>query len=374
MDARDQSRPGLTLAEQIQKTEDLNAHYEGLAFDLDDGDKGNFLSGWQCENPFNTDLFSAVKERAKSINYGRYTYFDDDTELPELIKTLHHRLDGVRPEHVFCGSGSTSLLFGFATYLQKKGIRQIYFIPPMYFTLHLAFDRLGIRTIPISDRQPFEHEFAMRLPDEMKSVLMVLDPVWYTGTPISSDVMDEIVSWQKRTSSLVFVDGSLQYLPWQPKVNEHSARLDSKLTFRLVCPSKQLSAHGYRFSYVLVPASEKQEFAWVYTNIFGPTNADSIAFAHEAILALADGRIPKQSMALASSRYNALRKLGAIESDLRPSCGYFVFQKVNVVLPEDYITVDGKYFDQPRYKNHIKINLLSPSIELLMARSSATGG
>jgi histidinol-phosphate/aromatic aminotransferase/cobyric acid decarboxylase-like protein len=373
MDAGDQSGSGLALAEQIQKTEDLNAYYEGLAFDLDDGDKGNFLSGWQCENPFNASLFGAVKERAKSINYGKYTYFDDDTELPDLIKNLHHRLDGVRPEHVFCGSGSTSLLFGFATFLQKKGIREVYFIPPMYFTLHLAFDRVGIRTIPVSDRQPFEPEFAMRLPDETKSVLMVLDPVWYTGTPISSAVMDEIVRWQKRTSSLVFVDGSLQYLPWQLEVNEHSARLDTKLTFRLVCPSKQLSAHGYRFSYVLVPASEKQEFAWVYTNIFGPANADSIAFAHEAILALADGRIPQQSMALVSKRYNALRKLGIIASELCPSCGYFVFQKVNVRLPERYITVDGKYFDQPRYKDHIKINLLSPSIELLLAKASVTG-
>jgi histidinol-phosphate/aromatic aminotransferase/cobyric acid decarboxylase-like protein len=327
VNTRDESCSGFSLADQLQKTEDLNAHYESLAFDLDDGDKGNFLSGWQCENPYNADLFRAVKERAKSIDYGKYTYFDDDLELPDLIKNLHNRLDGVRPEHVFCGSGSTSLLFGFATYLQKKGVRQVHFVPPMYFTLHLAFDLLGIRTIPVSDRQPFEHEFSMRLPNETNSVLMVLDPVWYAGTPISSDVMDEIVNWQKRTSSVVFVDGSLQYLSWQPAAKEFSAQLDPKLTFRLVCPSKQLSSHGYRFSYVLVPASEKQEFAWVYTNIFGPANADSIAFAHEAILALTDGRIPQQSMALVSTRHNALRDLDVIESDLQSKLRLFRFRE-----------------------------------------------
>ena len=36
MNARDQSHPDFTLADQIQKTEDLNAYYEGLAFDLDE--------------------------------------------------------------------------------------------------------------------------------------------------------------------------------------------------------------------------------------------------------------------------------------------------------------------------------------------------
>lgn len=355
-----------SLDEQLRKTENLNSYYEGLAFDLDDGDKGNFLSGWQCENPFNAQLFSAVRERSKAIDYGKYTYFDDDAELPNLIKDLHARVDAVRPEHVFCGSGSTSLLFGFASFLKKRGVKQVYFVPPMYFTLHLAFDRFEIRTIAVSDRQPFEQGFEMQLPEDAQSVLMVLDPIWYTGTPISSDVMMQIIEWQQRTNSFVFVDGSLQYLPWNTSTKEHSARLDPRLTFRLICPSKQLSAHGYRFSYVLVPASVKQEFAWVYTNIFGPVNADSIAFAHEAILAIANGTISNRSMALVSERHQALRSGGVIQSSLRPSCGYFVFERLNVELPERYITVDGRYFDQPRYNDCIKINLLSPSINLLL--------
>jgi histidinol-phosphate/aromatic aminotransferase/cobyric acid decarboxylase-like protein len=357
-------RRGL-LAEQIQQTEKLNAFYEGLAFDLDDGDKGNFLSGWQCRNPYHAELFRAVKQRSEFIDYGRYTYFDDDTELPNLIKVLHERLDGRMPQHVFCGSGSTSLLFGFATFLQKRGVRTVYFIPPMYFTLHLAFDRLGIRTIPVANLQPFEPGFTLSLPLDSGSVLMVLDPVWYAGMPLPMDVIEQIGEWQRSTHSYVFVDGSLQYLSWNATNVETSARLDPSLTFRLVCPSKQLCAHGYRFSYVLVPLVHKQEFAWVYTNIYGPVNADSIAFAHEAILAIMDGDIPRRTMALVSFRHNLLRRRGIIQSPLTPSSGYFVFEKINTPLPADYIRVDGRYFDQPRYPDHTKLNLLSPSINVL---------
>ena len=353
------------LMEQLANTERLNSFYEGLAFDLDDGDKGNFLSGWQCQNPFNAELFSAVKERSRSIDYGRYCYFDDDADLPDMIKNLHESLDQVRPEHVFCGSGSTSLLFGFASFLKKRGVSQVYFIPPMYFTLHLAFDRFGIRTVPVSDLQPFEDDFTLQLPDDEASVLMVLDPVWYAGAPLPLETILQIAEWQTRTSSFVFVDGSLQYLPWG-KIDEHSTRLDPRLTFRLICPSKQLSAHGYRFSYVLLPNAVKQEFAWVYTNIYGPVNADSIAFAHEAILAIAQGSIARRSMELVSSRHKLLRNRGVLQSPFAPSCGYFVFEKLNIKLPDQYITVDGRYFDQPRFAEFVKINLLSPSIGLLL--------
>ena len=43
----------------------------------------------------------------------------------------------------------------------------------------------------------------------------------------------------------------------------------------------------------------------------------------------------------------------------------FVFEKINVPLPEGYSIMDGKYFDLTSYSGYIKINLLSPSIHLL---------
>jgi histidinol-phosphate/aromatic aminotransferase/cobyric acid decarboxylase-like protein len=352
--------------DQLARTDDLNRHYERLAFELGDGDKGNFLSGWQCGNPFADELFEAVKDRCSAIDYSRYRYFDDEPLLCEGIKALHLQRDGYMPPAVFCGSGSTSLLYGFVSLLKKRGIGRIHYVPPMYFTLHIAFDRFGIETIPVSESQPFEPDFTVILPEEGPSVLFLTDPVWYAGAPIAAEGIQKIAAWQRRTESLVFVDGSLQYMPWSDeKAVELSAAFDPDRTFRLICPSKQLATHGYRFAYVLLPNAFAQEYAWVYTNIYGPVNADSIAFAYEAVVAMRGGTITSKLMTLARTRHRCLRSSGAIESSFEPSCGYFVFEQVNVKLPDAYLKVDGRYFDQNKYPTYIKLNLLSPSIAIL---------
>jgi len=352
------------LQRQRIETAALNQCYESLAFDLDDGDKGNFFGGWQCNSPYTEPLFTRVRERTVHVDYGKYTYFDDELELSTKITAVHAAFDGTPPEYVFCGSGSTSLLYGMAAYLNRIGVREVYFLPPMYFTLRIAFDGFGIATIPVSERQSFETGFQMRLP-EKKSVLILIDPIWYIGCPVPARVIDEIKIWQQKTGSMVMVDGSLQYMDWAHSRFETTARLDPSLTFRLICPSKQLASHGYRFSYVLVPLSQKQKFAWTYTNIYGSANADSVAFGHEAIAAIADRTIPDQLMQLVGERHRVLRKRKVIESLFQPSSGYFVFEKINLPLPKGYIKVGGKYFDQENYPDYSKINLLSPSISIL---------
>lgn len=365
MELPDKTLKHISLDEQLKNTAELNSYYEGLAFNLDDGDKGNFLSGWQCDSPFNAELFLAVKERAKHLNYGKYTYFDDELELSGKVSKLHKEFDGVEPQYVFCGSGSTSLLYGIAAYLNKKKIGKVFFIPPMYFTMHIAFDSFGIQTIPVSNKHPFEKDFKLLLPKEENSFLILIDPIWYAGSPISESVIEEVAAWQIKTKSTVIVDGSLQYMSWNHSIHEPTAHLDPNLTFRLICPSKQLSSHGYRFSYVLLPLSQKQTFAWTYTNIYGSANADSVAFGHEAIAAITKRTIPNNLMNLAAGRHQLLRSSGVIESVYNPSSGYFVFEKINVPLPDDYIKVDGKYFDQDNFPDYTKINLLSPSINIL---------
>jgi hypothetical protein len=74
-------------------------------------------------------------------------------------------------------------------------------------------------------------------------------------------------------------------------------------------------------------------------------------------------------MALASFRHDDFRRRGIIESAVTPGCGYFVFEKLNIKLPPGNITADGRYFGQPRYPDHIKINLPSPAIDFLWAGS-----
>jgi histidinol-phosphate/aromatic aminotransferase/cobyric acid decarboxylase-like protein len=353
------------LAEQAAGTAALNAHYEELAFDLGDGDKGNFLSGWQCANPFTSAFFARVRERANHLDFARYTYFDEHVDLAASILALHTTLDGASPQSVVGGAGTTSLLFAFVTHLKNLGTRRIFYIPPLYITLYSALDRYGIETIPVAARHAFEPDFELALPEEPNAVLLLTDPTWYAGRAIGESTVEQLRRWQDRTGSLIFVDGSLQYLKWSGDRAEATARLDPRLTIRLVCPSKQLSAHGYRFSYMLVPESHTRRLAWAYTNVFGPACVASLAFAHEAVRAIADGEIPIATAAMAATRHAFLRREGVMTSPVEPNCGYFVFERLTHPLPENYVVVDGKFFRQPRYPGHIKLNLLSPSLSLV---------
>jgi len=343
----------------------LNSYYENLAFDLNDGDGGHFLSGWQCENPYASDFLTAVKERGKHIDYRKYQYFDEDEQLSEKICILHESFDDVRPQRILCATGSTSLLYAFVTYLKRIGINRVYYIPPIYFTLHIAFELYGMESIPVSEEQPFEQKFKLCLPEDASCVLIISDPVWFTGTKYSYSTICEISEWQKRTSSIVFVDGSLQYLSWNGNLKEITAELEPDHTFRLLCPSKQLSIHGYRFAYLLLPESHERGMAWTYANVAGPAPADSIIFAHEAVDAIQDRDITSKLINTVVKRYKHLRENNIIESNIIPECGYFIFERVNVPLPDGYSVIDGKYFHLDNYLGYIKINLLSPSLNIL---------
>lgn len=343
----------------------INAVYENLAFDLSDGDSGAFISGWQCDNKYINDFIDSVRRRSFDFEYHRYIYFDEDEILSKKILDLHELFDGIRPQGVLCASGSTPILYSFVSYLKKLGVDQIYYIPPIYFTLHVAFELYGIKAISLSQKQPFEKNFCFNLPQEKTIVLFLTDPIWYTGTKFSEDSMVEISKWQEKTSSLVFVDGSLQYLPWNFRLKEYSSMLNSDYTFRLICPTKQLSIHGYRFSYLILPSSHQRGFAWTYANISGPTSVDSIIFAHESIGAIKNRNIPDRLMREVVKRYKYLRHHNVIESEHVPECGYFVFEKINIPLPDKSIVMDQKYFDLNGYKGYVKINLLSPSINIL---------
>ncbi len=351
----------------------LNAYYERLAFDLNDGDGGRFLSGWQCDNPYASSLLAAVRHQSENVDYRQYRYFDEDEKLSTRILDLHLSLDGTRPQRVLCGSGSTSLLYAFATYVKRLGISTVHYIPPIYFTLATAFNTYGIRSVAVSRTQPFQKAFSLALPKRRRCVLLLTDPIWYTGTRYCKEAIEDIARWQKQTSSLVFVDGSLQYLPWDGIRRELTSALDPEHTFRLVCPCKQLSIHGYRFSYLLLPSAHERGMAWTYANVAGPAPADSIAFAREAITACADGQLSAHLVRDVVSRHKWLRERRLIESVISPDCGYFVFERVTHALPPGYSVMDARYFGLRGYAGYMKINLLSPSITLLCTEAHADG-
>ncbi|HBY02153.1 MAG TPA: hypothetical protein DEG92_06425, partial [Rikenellaceae bacterium] len=172
------------LANQRIAIECLNTKFETLAFDHNDGDDGNFLSGWQCENPFVSDLLQSVRERATTFDHRRYTYFDSHKDLIQSIHSYHKRLDTFSPQSVICGCGTTSLLSTFSAYLHSMGVTKVYYIPPLYITLQTALDSYGIHTEAVTIKQPYEENFSIDLPDVMNPVLLLTDPVWYAGMAI----------------------------------------------------------------------------------------------------------------------------------------------------------------------------------------------
>jgi aspartate/methionine/tyrosine aminotransferase len=347
------------------RTVDVLRLHEELETKYGDGDGGNFLFGWQPINPFAGPTLAAVKRRAKGTDYTKYAYLETNEEIAEAVLALHRRLDGYDPEAAFCAaSGGTAILFSFAYWLARLDVKEVYYVPPIYFTLLNGLRQFGVRARAISHYHPFEQEFALTLPSK-HTVLVIADPTWYAGLPVPKNIIKGLADWQARTGSTIFVDGSFQYMRWDEQVSEPTAMLDPSKTIRLVSPTKSLVIHGYRFAYALLPKAIKPKFSTSYTNICGPASADSIAFAHEAVAAMSDRKLITKLIRRASKRHRDLRKRGIIASPLQPRAGYFVFEKLNIPVADDRLKMTGEYFGQPRFGGHARINLLSSRFHLL---------
>jgi aspartate/methionine/tyrosine aminotransferase len=353
----------ISSADEESLTVLLQRHAE-LESKHGDGDSGRFLSGWQCDNPQRDRIREFVQQESSGINVSEYLYFDRDPLVMDRIGRFHETVDGKTPSAVLCGLGATPIIFTFCAWLRARGIEEVFYIPPLYFSAHFALKILGIRARPVSGRHVFEPEFSFNLPSE-RSVLLLADPVWYAGVPVAKDLIEKLIEWQSHTGSFVFVDGSFQYARWDGNRNEPSARFDPECTVRVVCPTKPLATHGYRFAYALLPKSMYEKCAHIYASIYGSTSADNLAFARAAPLLLLEGNITNSLMGLASARHRMLRARGAISAPWEPTCGYFIFEEIAVPLPEGILLMDGTFFDQGRYPDFRRINLLSPSIKML---------
>jgi aspartate/methionine/tyrosine aminotransferase len=348
---------------------ETNEHYRRLAFELGDGDRGRMLSGWQCENPFVSDLLLEVRSRSDAVDFREYTYFDADEALADKLVGLHRRLDGLAPPAVLAGAGASPLIATFIASLADTGVKEVHYIPPLYHTLPTGLDRYGIKLTPVAHSHTYEPGFALDLPTS-PSVLLLTDPVWYAGVAVPTQVLQQIRQWQDQTGSTVFVDGSLQYLPWGEDRSEASALLSPEHTYRLISACKQLAINGFRFAHLLLPKNAVDRLAWTYANLCGPASAESVVFAHAAVAAVADGAVSRALTNRASARYEALVRSGIVEPGPRPDCGYYAFVR-HTSDTSDEPSMDGRYFDQPRYPGFTKLNLLSPAFGRFLGANAA---
>jgi histidinol-phosphate/aromatic aminotransferase/cobyric acid decarboxylase-like protein len=342
----------------------LIKRYEELETLYGDGPSGNFLSGWQCVNPWSETVQKRIDDVRLTIDGSKYHYFDDDKMVERGLSDLHQDVDGVVPQSVLCGEGASSLIFTFCAWLRQMSVSEVFYVPPLYFTFHYALRLFGIRARPIAGKHSFEAEVVWNLPC-VAVVLLVCDPIWYAGMPLDEAQVARLIDWQRKTGSTIIVDGSFQYMRWDGTSHEPTAHLDPDRTIRLVCPTKALAVHGYRFAYATMPALWRKELSVMHSNGYGSVAADNIAFAKAAVSLLREGHVRASLMKLASSRHRTFRASGTIAADWQPGCGYFIFERITSSLPADAPLMDGSFFEQRRYEDHVRINLLSPSIDIL---------
>lgn len=334
---------------------DLHREVEHL---VRSNDRKIFLSGWDVKNPFTHDFLGprfADEADAEATAYQSYT---SDERLGASLREMHRRFDGFDPGPgaFLPGDGSTGLIASVFTWLFREGVRRVHYVPTMHDTFYYFFDLYGLDVRRAADRHPFEPGFALDLPEE-RTVLFVSDPVWYVGQPLSEALVAEIGEWQARTGSLVFVDGTWQYLQWGESRRERTAGLDPDLTLRLVGPTKFLGLNGHRFSYLILPPRLFAEIADVHENLHGSTSVPNLAFARRAIEVM---NTPCHNRALTDhvrNIYHCLAARGVLETEFTPECGLYCFARVRAEL-ERFLVMGGEYYEIDGYRDHVRINLL----------------
>ncbi|MET0397026.1 MAG: aminotransferase class I/II-fold pyridoxal phosphate-dependent enzyme [Longimicrobiaceae bacterium] len=316
-----------------------------------------FLSGWDVCNPFAQEFLGPLFDpAADSTSYQSYT---SDEVLQSLLRQMHRCFDAYDPgpRGVLPGDGSTGLIASVFTWLFHNGERRVYYVPTMHDTFYYFFDLYGMNVRRAAACHPFEPGFSLELPEE-RTVLFVSDPTWYVGRALAPEVIGEVKAWQARTGSLVFVDGTWQYLQWGDSRHECSSGLDPDLTIRLVGPTKFLGLNGHRFSYLLLPERLFGDIADVHENLHGSTSVQNLGFARRAISVMTTPEHNRRLTNHVRDIYLSLVEGGVVETQVTPDCGLYCFARVRGDR-DRFLVMGGEYYELDGYPDYVRINLLS---------------
>lgn len=338
---------------------DIIEKHRALDFALKEN-REHFISDWNGDHPFvesylGPDLLALKLERPLPSGY---LYFDDEVSVLNAIGSFHLNLEGLElsRDHIVAGCGSSSMLVAFSLWLLQQGYEEVFYLPPLYYTLHYFLRMLNIRSRPVSGRQVFEPGSVLNLP-EKRTVLLMCDPVWYVGRSVPLDKILKIAEWQRRTRSLVFVDGSFQYMQWGDVRREQTSILDPELTFRLISPTKSLAIPFFRFAYLLHPSEFHDDFVFLYESLVGGATISDILFARRSLSILASNTNNRELCLFLQSTFDQLVERQILHTKILPECGYFVFAIPKVRLPSQ--VMDQDYFELKNYPEHARINLMA---------------
>ncbi|MFD5461582.1 aminotransferase class I/II-fold pyridoxal phosphate-dependent enzyme [Kitasatospora sp. NPDC127059] len=329
-----------------------------------------FVSDYNGGHPFVADYLGPLADTPpfRLGDVTRYSAIDEDRALRSKIARMHGSWDEVEygPGQVIPTGGSSSALATFCTWLHLNGTRRVHYLPPVYYKFAYFFRKFGIEPVRVSEQHAHEHGFAPELPQE-RTVLLLTDPLWYAGQPVPAEVLKRIGQWQRATGSLVFVDGTFQYLRWDGSRREKSATLPAELTLRLVCPTKYLSIHGYRCAHLLVPEGLRDSLAELHINLHGDVTVADRLFAHRAADLMLDGEGNRRLVDHIRANHRRLLEGGALRAGTPMETGYFLF--AHPAAPaERLLALDQRHFELTGHDGFVRINLLNePALEGLRA-------
>lgn len=336
------------------------AQHRALDDRLDEPGQKVFISDWNGSHPFVREYIGSLADpRDDEIDANTYQVYQEDAKLLESIAALHQKNEGLVLDRrsIIPGSGSTAMLASVCFWLFSRNAKEIFYIPPLYYTTIYMLKTLGFATRAVSGRHPYEPRFSMNLPDST-STLFIADPVWYAGRAFDESDIESIRSWQVRTESWVVVDGSFQYMRWDGRRSEATSRLIPSRTLRIICPSKSLSIHGYRFAYMLLPSEEGANFQDLHFNLHGAASAADLAFARKAIAILTSDDANRKVTDYIQWNYHRLVAANVFREHIVPNCGYFMFGEL-ARSHEGYISMGPSHFGQSRYFSYARVNLLN---------------
>jgi histidinol-phosphate/aromatic aminotransferase/cobyric acid decarboxylase-like protein len=321
-----------------------------------------FVSDWNGENPYVSTFLPQLAD-ARLDQLGQleaYSHIDADEELTSAIADLHRYRYGegtVTAARCVAGAGSSAFLTTLLMYQHLAGVQEVCYLPPVHSGFAWWIRKLGFGVRRVMSEVDFSRSARLTLPRE-GGLLWFTDPVWFAGVPVREETIATIAEWQRRTGATVIVDGTFQYMHWNGATAEASEQLDPDRTFRLVCPTKVLMLHGFRFAYAIVPEQDATEFARLHGRLHGPAGVTDRRFAHHAIATLRGEEGARPLMALARERYCDLIASGAVTAAVTPTTGYFLFARPSVPANR-FIGMDITCFGGTGHPGYVRINLLN---------------
>ena len=161
-------RQRLTLLDLVEKHQLLD--------DAIREDRKHFVSDWNGTHPFVSEFLGPeiLTRAVVTPDQARYLYFDEELDVLDAVRKLHETREGLSlsRENVLAGPGSSSLLTALCLWILHQGYREVYYIPPLYYTLHYFLRMLTVRPRPVTGKHAFEIGAALNLPAK-KALLQI---------------------------------------------------------------------------------------------------------------------------------------------------------------------------------------------------------